>query len=80
MYQARAVAPLKGMTFLVVGVDRRSLTPWHRNVLARELDEATRLARIRAAADGIALVIAAVIGPGGAVLATSGSDGLVAAA
>ncbi len=68
------------MTFLIVGVDRRSLTPWHRNVLAPDQGEATRLARIRAAADGIALVVAAVIGPGGAVLATKASDDLVAAA
>ena len=62
------------MTFLIVGVDRRSLTPWHRNVLAPDQGEATRLARVRAAADGIALVIAAVIGPGGAVLRTKTSD------
>jgi hypothetical protein len=68
------------MTFLIVGVDRRSLTPWHRNVLARESGEAARLALARAAADGIALVIAAVIGPGGAVLPARTSDGSVAAA
>jgi hypothetical protein len=67
------------MTFLIVGVDRRSLTPWHRHVLAREVGEATRLAGIRAAADGVALVVAAVIGPGGAVLPTRPSGGLVAA-
>ena len=68
------------MTFLIVGVARRSLTPWHRHVLAREPGEATRLARVRAAADGIALVIAAVIGPGGAVLPTRPSDVSVHAA
>lgn len=68
------------MTFLIVGVDRRSLTPWHRNVLAPEVGEATRLARVRAAAEGIALVVAAVIGPGGAVVATETPGDIVAAA
>jgi hypothetical protein len=62
------------MTFLIVGVDRRSLTPWHRNVMARDVEAATQLARARASEDGIALVVAAVIGPGGAVAATKTSD------
>ena len=56
------------MTFLIVGVDRRSLTPWHRNVMARDVDTAAQLARARASAEGVALVVAAVIGPGGAKL------------
>jgi hypothetical protein len=67
------------MTFLIVGVDRRSLTPWHRNVLAREPGEATRLALARAAADGVSLVVAAIIGPGGAVLGTKAPEGFVPA-
>jgi hypothetical protein len=67
------------MTFLIVGVDRRSLVPWHRNVMARDVDTAAQLARTRAAADGVTLVIAAVIGPGGAV-ATNTSDVFVAEA
>jgi hypothetical protein len=67
------------MTFLIVGVDRRSLTPWHRNVMARDADAATQLARARASADGVALVIAAVIGPGGAVAGTEVPGTLVPA-
>jgi hypothetical protein len=53
------------VTFLVVGLDRSTLAPWHRNDLAT----ATRIARGRAAADGIQLVVAAVIGPNSSVLA-----------
>ena len=57
------------VTFLVVGLDRSTLAPWHRNVLASDLATATRIARSRAAADGIQLVVAAVIGPNSSVLA-----------
>ncbi len=56
------------MTYLIVGVDRRTLAPWHENVLARDQASARRIARARAAARGIALVVAAVIGPNSAVL------------
>ena len=56
------------MTYLIVGVDRRTLDPWHRNVMAHDAPSARRLARIRAAGEGIALVVAAVIGPGSEVL------------
>jgi hypothetical protein len=56
------------MTYLIVGVDRRTLDPWHRNVMADDAPSARRLARIRAAAEGVALVVAAVIGPGSEVL------------
>jgi hypothetical protein len=67
------------MTFLIVGVDRRSLIPWHRNVMARDVDAATQLARARASAEGVALVVAAVIGPGGAVAGTTASETVVPA-
>ena len=50
------------MTFLIVGLDRDSLVPWHRNVLARDARTATRIACARAAAEGTQLVVAAVIG------------------
>ena len=67
------------MTFLIVGVDRRSLTPWHRNVMAGDADTAAQLARAGASADGVALVVAAVIGPGGAVAGTKVSETFVPA-
>ena len=51
------------MTSLVVGVDRRTLTHWHTNVLARDAGDAASRARAMAAADGVDLVIAAIVGP-----------------
>jgi hypothetical protein len=54
--------------YLVVGLDRRTLAPWHDNVMARDARTATLIARARAAAQGIGLVIAAVIGPNSSVL------------
>jgi hypothetical protein len=56
------------VTYLIVGLDRATLTPWHGHVHARDVATATRIARRRAATRGIALVIAAVIGPNSAVL------------
>jgi hypothetical protein len=61
------------MTYLIVGVDSRTLDPWHRNVMAHDAPSARRLARIRAATEGVALVVAAVIGPGSEVLAEPAS-------
>ena len=55
------------MTYLIVGVDRRTLEPWCCNVMAPDPPGARRRARIRAAREGVALVVAAVIGPGAAV-------------
>jgi hypothetical protein len=63
------------VTYLVVGLDRSTLARWHGNVLARDIATATRIAQARAAAQGIRLVVAAVIGPNSSVL----SDGRVAA-
>jgi len=57
------------MTYLIVGLDQSTLAPWHQNVLARDVTSATRLARARAAAQGVRLVVAAVIGPNSSVLA-----------
>jgi hypothetical protein len=56
------------MISLVVGVDRRTLTHWHANVRAADHDSAAVRARSIAAADGVDLVIAAVIGPNSAVM------------
>ena len=57
------------MTFLIVGLDRSTLAPWHRNVSGRDATSAARTARTRAGDDGIDLVVAAVIGPGSSVFA-----------
>jgi len=55
------------MTFLIVGLDRKTLAPWHRNVRERDVASAARTAVTRAGADGVDLVVAAVIGPGSSV-------------
>jgi hypothetical protein len=49
--------------YLIVGVDRHTLAPWHANIRARDVPTATRVAEARAHATGINLVVAAVIGP-----------------
>jgi hypothetical protein len=51
------------VTYLIVGLDRHTLAPWHGNVLASDVRAATRIARARADATGIRLIVAAVIGP-----------------
>jgi hypothetical protein len=56
------------MTYLVVGVDQTTFAPWHQNVQARDVPTARRIAVARADARGVALVVAAVIGPNSAVL------------
>jgi hypothetical protein len=56
------------MTYLIVGLDRRTLAPWHRNVFERDTERATQAAIARANADGVDLVVAAVIGPYSSVL------------
>ncbi len=57
------------MTYLIVGIDRPTFAPWHRNVLAGDITTATRIASARAATEGVQLVVAAVIGPNSSVLA-----------
>jgi hypothetical protein len=56
------------MTYLVVGLDQRTFAPWHENVRADDVATARRMAFTHAAARGIELVVAAVIGPNSAVL------------
>jgi hypothetical protein len=56
------------MTYLIVGLDRRTLAPWHSNVLERDAAGATRTAVARASAGGVDLIVAAVIGPNSNVL------------
>jgi hypothetical protein len=56
------------MTYLVVGLDRRTFVPWHGNVDARDVAAAKRIAQARAEARGLHLVVAAVIGPNSSVL------------
>ena len=56
------------MTYLIVGLDRKTLAPWHRNVLEQDAASAHRAALARAGADGVDLVVAAVIGPTSNVL------------
>jgi hypothetical protein len=56
------------VTYLIVGLDKNTLAPWHRNIQARDVTAAKRLARTLAQARGIDLVVAAVIGPNTSVL------------
>jgi hypothetical protein len=51
------------VTYLIVGLDRSTLTPWHESVRAEDVAAATRIARARAGAAGVDLVVAAVLGP-----------------
>jgi len=52
------------MIYLVAGLDRSTLGRWHDHVMAGDASVAARIARGRAAGQGIDLVVAAVIGPG----------------
>jgi hypothetical protein len=56
------------MIYLIVGLDRRTLAPWHRNIHEDDVASATRAALARAGTDGVDLAVAAVIGPGSSVL------------
>ena len=62
------------MTYLVVGLDRHTLAPWHQNVAARDAQRAASAAVGRARRGGVELVIAAVIGPGPCVVSVSVDD------
>ncbi len=64
------------MVYLIVGLDRRTLAPWHRSIREDDVASATRAALARAGANGVDLAVAAVIGPGSSVL----DDGSRAAA
>jgi hypothetical protein len=56
------------VTYLIVGLDQRTLARWHVNVLADDVGTATRIASARAAAHGVKLIVAAVIGPNSCLL------------
>lgn len=56
------------MTYLIVGLDRRTHARWHGNVSADDVATAERIATGRAAGRGIDLVVAAAIGPNLVVL------------
>jgi hypothetical protein len=53
------------VTYLIVGVDRRTLIPWHRHVLAPDVSTAQDIGGRRAEAEGVVLVVVAVIGADG---------------
>jgi hypothetical protein len=56
------------VTYLIVGLDRLTLAPWHEIIQARDLATAMRDAHARAQARGISLVVAAVIGPNASIM------------
>ena len=62
------------MTYLIVGLDRKTLARWHENVSADDTGTAKRIARARAMGQGIDLVVAAVIGPNSAVVSDRGVE------
>jgi hypothetical protein len=49
--------------YLIVGLDRETRGRWHANVRADDAETAERIARTRAARQGVALDVAAAIGP-----------------
>lgn len=51
------------MVYLIAGLDRTTFSRWHDHVMAADVTIATRIAQARAAAQGVELVVAAVIGP-----------------
>jgi hypothetical protein len=62
------------MTYLIVGLDLMTHASWHENVSAEDIGTAKRIARTRAAAQGIDLVVAAVIGPNSAVVSDAAGE------
>jgi hypothetical protein len=65
------------MVYLVAGLDRRTLGRWHDHVMARDATGAARIARGRAAGQGVDLVVAAVIGPNSSIEADVAATGHV---
>jgi hypothetical protein len=55
------------MIYLVAGLDHSTFSRWHGHVRAPDATGAARIATTRAARHGVALVVAAVIGPYGSV-------------
>jgi hypothetical protein len=62
------------VTYLIVGLDRKTHARWHENVSADDIGTAERIAEARAAAQGFDLVIAAVIGPNSAVMSDAAEE------
>jgi hypothetical protein len=62
------------VTYLIVGLDRKTHARWHENVSAEDIRTAKLFAEVRAAAQGIDLLIAAVIGPNSAVVSDPAED------
>ena len=62
------------MTYLIVGLDRKTHARWHGNVSADDIATAKRIAQARAAAQGIDLVVAAAIGPNSAVVSDEADE------
>jgi hypothetical protein len=58
------------VTYLIVGLDRQTLTPWHQNIRADDARIATRVALDRAQSRGVDLIVAAVIGPNSTIVST----------
>jgi len=65
------------VTYLIVGLDRRTHAPWHGNVSADDIGTAKRIALARARAQAIDLVVAAVIGPNSAVMSDPADERIV---
>ena len=51
------------MIYLVAGLDHSTFSRWHDHVAATDATGAARIARSRAAHQGVELVVAAVVGP-----------------
>jgi len=62
------------MIYLVVGLDRTTFARWHEHVMADDASAASRIARGRAAAQGIQLVVAAAIEPNSSVPSGPGGE------
>jgi hypothetical protein len=54
--------------YLIVGLDRDTFARWHQNIQADDVATAERIARDRASREGIALEVAAAIGPHSSVI------------
>jgi hypothetical protein len=58
----------EAVIYLIVGLDRNTFAQWHQNVMAGDVADAVRIARARARAQRVNLVVAAVIGTYSTVL------------
>jgi hypothetical protein len=60
--------------YLIVGLDRQTLAPWHENVRADDATTAARVALDRARSRGVELVVAAVIGPNSSIVSVPAGE------